>query len=169
MATGGMPSPSGTFTPAFCFAAVAAWRDGLSPFIPWSHPDYPLLLPGAIAHFWMLSRQRQRSHSCHGYGLAFTFSTLGLLYSSLERFRGRTTAMFGLMTLASTPFFIEQGSSQYADVPLSFFFLASIALLSIYDQPLAHNARYRGLMVFVGLALGCGAWTKNEGCSSSCS
>jgi hypothetical protein len=96
-------------------------------------------------------------------GLAFTFSTLGLLYGSLERVRGRTAAMLGLMTLASTPFFIEQGSAQYADVPLSFFFLASIASLSMYDQPPSQKARDRGFIVLAGLALGCAAWTKNEG------
>jgi hypothetical protein len=146
----------------FLFLGGNHWRDGLSPLIPWSHPDYPLLLPGAIAHFWMYLGN-DNSAIPATVGLAFTFSTRGLLYSSLERVRGRTTAMFGLMTLAATPFFIEQGSSQYADVPLSFFFLASIALLSIYDQPPAHNARYRGLIGLVGLALGCAAWTKNEG------
>lgn len=146
----------------FLFLGDNHWRDGLSQVIPWSHPDYPLLLPGAIAHFWMYLGNDGAAIPAT-VGLAFAFSTLGLLYSSLERVRGRTTAMFGLMTLAATPFFIEQGSSQYADVPLSFFFLASIALLSIHDQPSAHKARYRGLIVLAGLALGCAAWTKNEG------
>jgi hypothetical protein len=26
------------------------WREGFSSVIPWSHPDYPLLVPAAIAH-----------------------------------------------------------------------------------------------------------------------
>jgi Dolichyl-phosphate-mannose-protein mannosyltransferase len=146
----------------FLFLGGNHWRDGLSPLIPWSHPDYPLLVPGATAHFWMYLG----NPSCAvpaATGLAFTFSTLGLLYGSLERVRGRTAAMLGLMTLASTPFFIEQGSAQYADVPLSFFFLASIASLSMYDQRPANEARDRGLIVLAGLALGCAAWTKNEG------
>jgi len=146
----------------FLFLGGNHWRDGLSPLIPWSHPDYPLLLPGAIAHFWMYLCNDSSAIPA-AIGLAFTFSTLGLLYGSLERVRGRTAAMLGLMTLASTPFFIEQGSAQYADVPLSFFFLASIASLSMYDQLPANEARDRGLIVLAGLALGCAAWTKNEG------
>lgn len=146
----------------FLFLGGNDWRDGLSPLIPWSHPDYPLLLPGVIAHFWIYLGNDSSAIPA-AIGLAFTFSTLGLLYSSLERVRGRADAILGLMTLASTPFFIEQGSAQYADVPLSFFFLASIASLSMYDHPSAHEVRDRGLIVLAGLALGCAAWTKNEG------
>jgi dolichyl-phosphate-mannose-protein mannosyltransferase len=146
----------------FLFLGGTHWRDGLSPLIPWSHPDYPLLLPGAIAHFWVYLGNDSSAVPA-AIGLAFTFSTLGLLYGSLERARGRTAAILGLMTLASTPFFIEQGSAQYADVPLSFFFLASIASLSMYHQLPSNEARDRGLIVLAGLALGCAAWTKNEG------
>lgn len=146
----------------FLFRGGSYWRDGLSPLIPWSHPDYPLLLPAAIAHFWTyLGNDNPAVPSA--VGLAFTFSTLGLLHSSLARVRGRTAAMLGLMALSATPFFIEQGSSQYADVPLSFFLLASIALLSIHQQPPSENARPRGLIILAGLALGFAAWTKNEG------
>ncbi len=145
----------------FLFRGGANWADGLSPLIPWSHPDYPLLLPSAVAHFWTYLGNDNPAVPA-AVGLAFTFSTLGLLYSSLARVRGRSVAILGLTTLAATPFFIEQGSSQYADVPLSFFFLASIALLSLYEQCPAHNWA-RGLVVLAGLALGFGAWTKNEG------
>ena len=145
----------------FLFRGGANWTDGLSPLIPWSHPDYPLLLPSAIAHFWTCLGNDNPAVPA-AVGLSFTFSTLGLLYSSLARVRGRNVAMLGLMTLAATPFFIELGSSQYADVPLSFFFLASIALLALYEQCAAYN-RARGLVVLAGLALGFGAWTKNEG------
>ncbi len=148
----------------FLFRGGAAWRDGLTPLIPWSHPDYPLLLPAAIAHFW----------SCLGYenqavpaviGLAFTFSTVGVLFESLAILRGRTAAMLGALTLLATPFFLETGASQYADVPLSFFYLATISLLGLYDQSSdAHSApRPKGLIVLAGLAAGLAAWTKNEG------
>ena len=36
----------------FLFRGGPHWRDAFTPLLPWSHPDYPLLLPGAIAHFW---------------------------------------------------------------------------------------------------------------------
>src|SRR5215472_7577163 len=38
----------------YLFRGGEHWRDGFSPLIPWSHPDYPLLLPSAVAHFWSL-------------------------------------------------------------------------------------------------------------------
>jgi len=148
----------------FLFRGSAAWRDGLSPLIPWSHPDYPLLLPAAIAHFW----------SCLGYenqavpaaiGLVFTFSTVGVLFASLAILRGRTAAMLGALALLATPFFVETGTSQYADVPLSFFYLATISLLCLYHQSsdAGSAARSKGLIVLAGLAAGLAAWTKNEG------
>src|SRR5271156_5373183 len=36
----------------FLFLGGSNWRDGFTVMLPWSHPDYPLLLPAAIAHFW---------------------------------------------------------------------------------------------------------------------
>ncbi len=144
--------------------AGAHWRDGFSTLIPWSHPDYPLLVPAAIAHFW----------SYLGYddaavptiiGLVFTFSTVGLLVASLAVLRGRTSAMLAGIALASTPFFVEQGASQYVDIPLSFFFLASIVLLHIdreyLSKPLSRQSP--GWLFLAGIALGFAAWTKNEG------
>jgi hypothetical protein len=146
------------------FRSGAAWRDGFSPLIPWSHPDYPLLLPAAIAHFWSyLGRESQAVPAV--IGLVLTFSTVGLLFSSLAILRGRTSAMLGGLVLLATPFFIEQGTSQYADVPLSFFFLAAISSLCLYHHIPgdAANSRAQRLFVLSGLAAGFAAWTKNEG------
>jgi hypothetical protein len=86
--------------------------------------------------------------------------TLAVLYFSLDQIRGRNSAMMGTLALGSTPFFIEQGSAQYADVPLSFFFLATIVLLCLHRQ---QGSRSIGLAVLAGAAAGFAAWTKNEG------
>jgi hypothetical protein len=145
----------------FFFRSGNQWSDGLSPLIPWSHPDYPPLLPAAIANLWTYAGHETPAVPAF-IGLAFAFSTLGVLYFSLVRLRGHNTARLGFITLATTPFFIEQGASQYADVPLSFFFLASVALLSLYAHH-AHDGAARGFLVLAGLAIGFAAWTKNEG------
>jgi hypothetical protein len=148
----------------FLFRGGAAWRDGFSPLIPWSHPDYPLLLPATIAHFWSyLGRESQAVPAV--IGLVLTFSTVGLLFSSLAILRGRTSAMLGGLVLLATPFFLEQGTSQYADVPLSFFVLAAISTLCLYHHipEDATNSRAQRLLVLSGLAAGFAAWTKNEG------
>jgi hypothetical protein len=132
--------------------------------IPWSHPDYPLLISAAIAHVWSYIGQDDPIVPSI-ISLAFTFATLGLLVSSLATLRGVTSAAMAGIALASTPFFIEQGASQYADIPLSFFFLATVALLHLYQQRSAEIADGRplGLLVLAGLAAGFAAWTKNEG------
>jgi dolichyl-phosphate-mannose-protein mannosyltransferase len=148
----------------FLFLGGTHWRDGLRVLIPWSHPDYPPLVPAAIAHVW--------SHIGHDdpivpaiISLVFTFATLGLLVSSLATLRGITSAALAGIALASTPFFIEQGAAQYADIPLAFFFLAAIALLHLYQQRSAQtsNATPMGFLLLAGVATGFAAWTKNEG------
>ena len=148
----------------FLFRGGPHWRDGFSPLIPWSHPDYPLLLPAATAHFWTyLGRDDPRAPAV--ISLLFTFSTVGLLFSAISILRRRTPALLGGLALLATPFFIEQGRSQYADVPLSFFFLATIALFSLHDDDSDDPSASRspGLLVLAGLACGFAAWTKNEG------
>jgi hypothetical protein len=67
-------------------------------------------------------------------------------------------------SLASTPFH-RTGASQYADIPLSFFFLATVALVHFYRQRSVQipDGRPICLLVLAGVAAGFAAWTKNEG------
>jgi hypothetical protein len=147
----------------FLFLGGPHWRDGFNSLIPWSHPDYPLLLPAMIAHFW--------SYLGHDdpivpaiIGVVFAFSTLTLLVSSLAQLRGRIAALLGGLALLSTPFFVEQGAAQYADVPLSFFILASFVLLRIgYCRLPNGDHNHAGALALAGLAAGFAAWAKNEG------
>jgi len=143
----------------FLFLGGANWRNGFSALIPWSHPDYPLLVPSALAHFWTYL-SNESSAVPASISFVFTIGTLALLYSSLDQIRGRNSAMMATLALASTPFFIEQGSAQYADVPLSFFFLSTVVLLCLHQR---QNSSSIGLAVLAGVAAGFAAWTKNEG------
>lgn len=146
----------------FLFRAGPDWRAGFSPLTPWSHPDYPLLLPAAIAHFWtVLGRETPAVPTI--IGLVFTFSTVALLFSGLDLLLNRTTALLGAMCLLSTPFFIDLGTWQYADVPLSFFILATLVLVHLHDQWLGSAIDRRSMLALAGLAAGFAAWTKNEG------
>jgi len=147
----------------FLFRSGPAWSEGFSPLIPWSHPDYPLLTPGAIAHFWTyLGHETQAVPAV--IAIVFTFATVGLLYSSLAVLRGRIAALLASLALLTTPFFIEQGTSQYADVPLSFFILAAISMLCLHDAFAQNDAtKTNRLLVLAGVNAGFAAWTKNEG------
>lgn len=143
----------------------AHWRDGFTALIPWSHPDYPLLLPAAIAHFWtILGRETTAVPTI--IGPVFTFATAGLVFAALDMLVSRRSALLGTMALLCTPFFIELGTWQYADVPLSFFFLATIVLIHLHEDFRARETRSGhayNILALAGLAAGFGAWTKNEG------
>jgi hypothetical protein len=148
----------------FLFRGSPHWRDGFTVLLPWSHPDYPLLLPAAVAHFWSYLGHDSPAVPA-AIGFLFTFSTVGLLFSALSMLRGRIPALLGATALLATPAFIEQGTAQYADVPLSFFVLASIALICLHDQAVQDDRSQAclGLLVLAGVAAACAAWTKNEG------
>jgi len=54
--------------------------------------------------------------------LLFTFGTVGLIVSSLSILRVESQGFLAGTLLLGTPSFISLGASQYADIPLSFFF-----------------------------------------------
>lgn len=141
----------------FLFRAGPNWRDAFSQLIPWSHPDYPLLIPASVAHFWTYLANDNPGVPAT-ISVAFAAATTLLLHSSLKQLRGRNAAMLGTLSLLSTPFFIQQGTAQYADVPLSFFLLATIVLIQFSER-----SGYLGLLVLASIAAGFAAWTKNEG------
>jgi hypothetical protein len=152
----------------FLFLGGPHWRDGFTALVGGSHPDYPLLLPAATAHFWTLLG-RDDAWVPAAIGTVFTFATAGILFAGLAMLRGRRAAMMAAMALLSTPFFVEQGADQYADIPLSFFFLATVVLLCWFDGLCRNDGSesaptYSARVLFLaGLAAGFAAWTKNEG------
>lgn len=152
----------------FLYRGGVHWQEGFSALIPWSHPDYPLLLPAAIAHFWTIAGHETPAVPAV-MGLVFTFSTVALLFSALDLLAGRTSALLGALALLCSPFFIELGTWQYADVPLSFFFLATLVLFHLADHSTGPDDRInRGMLVLGGFSASCAAWTKNEGVPFLC-
>jgi len=148
----------------FLFLGGSHWRDGFNALIPWSHPDYPLLLPAATARFCSYAGINSPMVPAV-LGLVFAFSTLSLLVSSLFQLRGPNAALLAGIALSSTPFFAEHGAAQYADVPLSFFILATIVLLHFgsHLEPIIQSRRLNRCWTLAGVAAGFAAWTKNEG------
>jgi hypothetical protein len=64
----------------------------------------------------------------------------------------------GILLLGSASLMVN-GANQYADVPLSYFILGTLALLCLQDR---YPADLR-FSVLAGLTAGFAAWTKNEG------
>jgi 4-amino-4-deoxy-L-arabinose transferase-like glycosyltransferase len=123
-----------------------------------SSSDYPLLLPASVARSWeFIGRETQWIPIA--IGLLFTFATIGIVLVSISRLRGERQGLLAGLILMGTPFFIRHGASQYADVPLSFFFVATVALLFFHAE--APSQIY--FLILAGMAAAFSAWTKNEG------
>jgi hypothetical protein len=143
----------------FLFLGGPHWTDGFSTLIPFSHPDYPLLLPASVAHFWTYL-QRDAEFVPATIGIVFTVSIVALLYSAVCILRTKTQALIAALVLVSTPSFLKVGVSQFADIPLAFYILASIVLLAVSDL---RETGSRRLLFLAGAMAALAAWTKNEG------
>ncbi len=146
----------------FLFRAGDDWRLALAGAI--DLPDYPLLLPASLARVWtILGGEAAWAGAC--LGIVFTLLTVGLVVSAVRARRGAVLGLLAGMVLLGTVRFLRWGAAQYADVPLSFFFLATLALLMFHGERHAGRDGNTGLghLVLAGLMAGLAAWTKNEG------
>ena len=143
----------------FLFRGGDHWRDAFASGLDWSHWDYPLLLPLSIVRGWRYMGSETPVLPAI-MGFCFTLLTLGLLLTTLTLLRGRLQGCLAAMVLLGTPFLITMGAAQFADVPLAFFILMTLGMLTL--QARAEEGR-GGMLLLAGLAAGMAAWTKNEG------
>ena len=134
----------------------AAWQNDIRNTF---HSDYPLLVPSMNARVWRYAGE-EIPETGGWLGLAYTLSALAVLTATLVELRGLRVALIIGSVLVGTPFFLEYGVMQSADVPLSLYFLSAIALLCLYSE---RGAGESGLLVLSGFMTGCAGWTKNEG------
>jgi hypothetical protein len=134
------------------------WTRMFAPELAWSVQDYPLLVPGAIAGTWIFAG----SQSVLGPMLVaacFLLATAGVMYGAIEILRGKPQALIAVAVLFGAPALVRMGASQYADVPLAFFYLATAALICLAGE-FPEDVHSWWLAGFAGAAA---AWTKNEG------
>lgn len=135
------------------------WRTAFSAAIPWSHPDYPMLVPSLVVRNWLYAG----TDTLRGPALVaatFTFGTVALLAGALAVLRSPSQGLLAALILLGTPFFIVHGVSLYGDVPLGFFFLSTMVLLALDGRYGAGTTRFAAL---AGVTAGLAMWTKNEG------
>ncbi len=139
------------------------WKDAFTSQLAWSHPDYPLLLPGIVAMLWTLAHTESTAAPI-AVAFLFGMGTAGILTGTLGILRGKAQAFIGGILLIGTVSFVENAANQYADIPLSFAILASLALLCLQDR----NPEDLRFSILAGLTAGFAAWTKNEGLMFLC-
>ena len=142
----------------FLFRGGSHWADGFTNLLDYSHPDYPLLIPASIARSWFYGGVETQITAIT-IALAFTFGTIALLTFSLWQLRSKSQGLLAGLALVGTPFFIIHGASQYADVPLGFYYLATLVVLNLHEQVQSGPKP----LVLAGITAGLSAWTKNEG------
>jgi hypothetical protein len=116
--------------------------------------DYPLLLPSAVARAWVVSGTSSQVAPI-AISIVVLLGVVGAVVGSLYRCRGAAAASIGF-ALIVVPQFLQLSVSQVADVPLALFAVLAVSLVAV-DRP---GALRLGL---AGAAVGCCAWTKNEG------
>jgi dolichyl-phosphate-mannose-protein mannosyltransferase len=144
----------------FLYRGGDFWRDAFAADpVACPHMDYPLLVPLSVVRCWhYLGRETTLGPAL--VALLFTFATVGVLYGALALLRGRSQGCVGALILLSLPLFVKLGYDQYADVPLSFYFLSTAVLFCLHDALAPDDARW---LVLAGTLAGSAAWTKNEG------
>jgi hypothetical protein len=142
----------------FLYRGGDHWMDAFSPDLYWYfHADYPPMLALNIASGWdTLGQETIRMPMA--LGGAFLFGSAGLMFAGLNAYKTLGQASLGMIVLFTISDYIDLGSKQVADIPLSFFILATGVLVFSYTVK-----KHRGLLVLAGLSAGLAAWTKNEG------
>lgn len=142
----------------FLFSGGSLGRT-FSPLLAWSHPDYPVLVPGLVARSWQQLGVASPVAPMLVAAL-FTAATVGVLGTGLAALRHRTAGAVASLLLLGTPAFLVYGSSQVADIPLAYFMVATVVLMQLAR---AWPMRQHSLVVLAGCTAGMAAWTKNEG------
>ncbi len=144
-------------TARFIFRAGTDWRSAFSPQLLVFHPDYPPLIALNIASVWSIIEREDILIPVATGGLFFIGSA-GLLFSGIMATKTRGQAVLALGSLLIVTDFIRMGTAQMADIPLSFFMLATALLFYLKG-----TKKRKKLLVLAGLTSGLAAWTKNEG------
>ncbi len=123
------------------------------------HGDYPLLTPLLTARLWRFTGE-EVPEAGSLLGIMFALSGVAVLLSTLSQLRDIQLALLMALVLIGTPYYLDRGVSQYADVPLAVFMISTIALISLHWE--REPDRF-GPLVLAGFTAGCAGWTKNEG------
>lgn len=135
-----------------------SWEKAFSPLINRNfHMDYPILIPLSVVGAWnTLGGEVLRIPAV--LSMLFLIGMAGVLYAVIACLRSSSQAAIATIVLLATPGLLLFSAFQTADIPLTYFFLASASLFI-----LAGNENNPSLIFLSGMMAGFSAWTKNEG------
>jgi hypothetical protein len=140
------------------YRAGENWRQ----YLPLAfHGDYPLLVPSMTARFWRYMGGEIPDVGAF-LGILLALCSIAVLALTLTELRSRMVGVVMCLTLLGTPSYLYWAAAHYADIPLSFFFLGTLALIAIHFESEPERRDFR-LLVLAGFLAGCAGWTKNEG------
>ena len=142
----------------FIYRLGDEWQKAFSPAINRDfHMDYPLLVPMNVTGGWNTMKE-EVTRVPAVQAMLFLGGLAGVMFSGLAYVRSIGQGALAVTVLLATPYILQFSSFQTADIPLSYFFLASAVLLflAVYETS-------AGLLFLCGLMAGLSAWTKNEG------
>lgn len=143
----------------FLFLGGSNWTAAFTEIPGLPHGDYPLLIPGAVLRLWTWIGETSTAAPAL-IGVLFSVAALFTIFGVVALLRGPNQGMLAALTLLGTYYFVQTGISQYADVPLAFFVLATLACFALLDR---FPEQTLPLACLAGLCAGCATWTKNEG------
>lgn len=130
------------------------WRSGMTAIL---HRDYPLLTPAGLARIWQYAG-RDTIAAPIGLAAGAAAGIVVLLAASIAEARGAARGAIAAAALLGAPAFAAAAASQFADVPIAFYFLATFVM---FERALA--TRRLAWWLAAGASAGFAAWTKNEG------
>ncbi len=145
-------------TARFIFLGGPSWHRAFTPGLG-IHPDYPLLLSDSVVRGWLYAGGASTVVPAI-VGILFAYALVGVVAGGIWILRGRRHAALAAVTLLGTQIFLTTSARQYADLPLAFFFVATIVLYALAKR--LHDDE-TWLLVGAGVCAGLAAWTKNEG------
>lgn len=124
------------------------------------NPSYPLLVPLSISRLWLYAGGEPPAAAVTVAGM-FCLATVGLITAGLSVVRSSVQGFLAGLVVVTTPVFVRLSANQYADSPVSTYFLAAAVLWAWAEMSDGRERRAR--FALAGCAAALAAWTKNEG------
>lgn len=142
------------------FLASDNWQGSISKEIGVrSHPEYPLLWPGAVAKTWSWTGSTGSPATPAFLSALASLALAAILLSGVWLLRGAAMGAMAALVLVASVSYWQYAALQYADIPLAMFMLAALCVAVI-----AETQQWRpGLMALSGILASLAAWTKDEG------